>query len=142
ERVGDPSARTVDARIMAATNRDLEGMVRDKTFREDLFYRLSVVDLVIPALRSRPEDILLLGRHFLAATSQAHGRRVTTWDDETERALVRHSWPGNVRELAHTIERAVLLAPGRTLRLEHLPPRLAEQRAPATRDDDILPLSE
>lgn len=142
ERVGDPAPRTVDARVIAATNRDLEGMVREKAFREDLFYRLSVVDLVIPPLRNRPEDLLLLGRGFLAAASRVHGRRVTAWDSEAERALVRYTWPGNVRELAHTIERAVLLAPGRTLRLEHLPSRLADHRAPVEGRADILPLGE
>ncbi len=142
ERVGDPTPRAVDARVVAATNRDLEEMVRDKVFREDLFYRLSVVDLVIPALRHRPEDILLLGRGFMAAASRSHGRRVTTWDSAVERALVRYSWPGNVRELVHTIERAVLLAPGRTLRLEHLPKRLGEERVPTGAGEDILPLGE
>jgi len=142
ERVGDPTMRTVDARVIAATNRDLEEMVRDKAFREDLFYRLSVVDLVIPALRHRPEDILILGRRFMADASRSHGRRVTTWDAHVERALLRYGWPGNVRELAHTIERAVLLAPGRTLRLEHLPPRLAEEPVPTEREGEILPLGE
>lgn len=126
ERLGDPAPRTVDARIVAATNRDLEQMVREKTFREDLFYRLSVVDLAIPSLRSRPEDVLLLAREFVSTLSGSRDRRVTEWDQEVERCLVSYGWPGNVRELAHTMERAVLLCPGRTLRLDHLPRRLTE----------------
>ncbi|MFO8071758.1 MAG: sigma-54 dependent transcriptional regulator [Polyangia bacterium] len=142
ERVGDPTPRSVDARIVAATNRDLEAMVREKAFREDLFYRLSVVDLAIPPLRNRPEDILLLARDFTAALSRSHGRRVTDWDEEVERNLIRYSWPGNVRELVHTIERAVLLCPGRILRMEHLPARLVEAQATKGQDDELLSLAE
>jgi NtrC-family two-component system response regulator AlgB len=124
ERVGDPAPRSVDARIIAATNRDLDGLVRDKEFREDLFYRLSVVDLAMPPLRNRPEDILVLAQGFVATYSRSHDRRVTDWDQDVERRLVSYSWPGNVRELANTIERAVLLCPGRTIRPEHLPERI------------------
>jgi NtrC-family two-component system response regulator AlgB len=132
ERLGDPTPRQVDARVVAATNRDLEELVRDRAFREDLFFRLSVVDLGIPALRHRPEDVLLLARAFVQASAAAHGRRVESWDDEVERLLLRYPWPGNVRELAHAIERAVLLAPGRTLRPDHLPKRLAGGEPTAT----------
>lgn len=129
ERVGDPAPRTVDARIIAATNRDLDGMVRSKEFREDLFYRLSVVDLTIPPLRSRPEDVLLLAQGFVATFSRSHDRRVTDWDADVERRLVGYGWPGNVRELANTIERAVLLCPGRTIHAEHLPDRITRTAA-------------
>ena len=140
ERLGDPSPRAIDARIVAATNRDLEAMVRDKAFREDLFYRLGVVDLAIPPLRNRPEDILLLAGDFIAGLNQTHDRRVMGWDQEVERILVSYGWPGNVRELAHTVERAVLLCPGRTIRRDHLPTRLAEAQATAGPEDDLLPL--
>lgn len=126
ERVGDPVPRSVDARIIAATNRDLDEMVRDKEFREDLFYRLSVVDLAIPPLRNRPEDILVLAQGFVATYSRNHDRRVTDWDQDVERLVVGYRWPGNVRELANTIERAVLLCPGRTIRPEHLPDRITK----------------
>ncbi len=126
ERVGETASRRVDARIIAATNQDLEEMVRDKTFREDLFFRLSVVDLAVPPLRNRPGDVLLLAREFVSSFSAAHGRPVTGWDDAFERILVKYPWPGNVRELSHAMERAVLLAPGRTLRPEHLPGRMAK----------------
>jgi len=140
ERLGDPAPRKVDARIVAATNRDLEEMVREKAFREDLFFRLSVVDLAIPPLRKRLEDILLLAAEFVAAASRTHDRRVTGWDQEVERILVGYWWPGNVRELAHTVERAVLLCSGDTICLEHLPARLAG--APAPVDEQLLSLAE
>jgi NtrC-family two-component system response regulator AlgB len=127
ERLGDPTPRRVDARIIAATNRDIREMMQEHLFREDLYYRLSVVDLCLPALRNRPEDVLLLAGEFVASFSKAHGRKVTGWVEEVELALVTYSWPGNVRELAHAIERAVLLTSGRTLRVEHLPERVREK---------------
>jgi NtrC-family two-component system response regulator AlgB len=117
-------------------------MVRDHLFREDLFYRLSVVDLCLPALRHRTEDVLLLAGEFVSSFGKAHGRKVTGWDEEVERALVTHSWPGNVRELAHSIERAVLLAPGRVIRLEHLPERVKEKSAANGASLDHLTLAE
>lgn len=142
ERVGDPKTRAVNARIVAATNRDLEEMVRDRAFREDLFFRLSVVDLSIPALRHRPEDLLLLARKFAVSFGHAHGKKVTGWDDEVESALVRYTWPGNVRELAHAIERAVLLAPGRDIRIDHLPGRLVEPEPTGETVQGIISLNE
>lgn len=141
ERLGDPTPRHVDARIIAATHRDLTDMVREKMFREDLFYRLSVVELVLPALRSRPEDILLLARNFVAKFSQAHGKQVTEWQPDVESTLIRYSWPGNVRELAHAIERAVLLAPGREIRLEHLPERMTASFVGSPASNEILSLA-
>ncbi len=135
ERLGDPRPRHVDARVIAATNRDLGKMIHEREFREDLFYRLAVVDLTLPALRQRPEDVMLLGRSFLEQYSRAHDREVSTWDQDAERALLRYRWPGNVRELSHAIERAVLLASGRILKHEHLPSRLRETRGEHTRDE-------
>ena len=143
ERLGDPATRTVDTRIVAATNRDLEALVRDGEFRQDLFYRLSVVDLSLPALRHRPEDILPLARRFLDDYSQLHSRRVTGWDPEVEQLLPRYGWPGNVRELANAIQRAVLMAPGRTLRTVHFPDRIRSLSTPAPPGgDEILPLGQ
>jgi len=139
ERLGDTTPRRADARIIAASNRDLEGMVGDKTFREDLFYRLSVVELVLPPLRARPEDVLLLARELVGAYARAHGRSVVGWDAEVERVLVGYTWPGNVRELSHALERAVLLAPGSTLRVEHLPRRIVDARAEAPAGSESLP---
>jgi two-component system, NtrC family, response regulator AlgB len=142
ECVGDPTARTVDARIIAATNRDLEDMVGEKVFRKDLFYRISVVDLSIPPLRNRSEDILLLANHFTDGFSRSYNRKVTGWDDEVEHSFLRYSWPGNVRELAHAIERAILLCLGRTIRMEHLPQRLTDERKTGNTGEELLSLSE
>ena len=142
ERVGDPTPRRLDVRLIAATNRDLEALVAAGEFREDLFYRLSVVDLALPPLRRRPGDVLLLARGFLAEFDRVHARAVTGWDDAVERALVRYAWPGNVRELAHAIERAVLAAPGPTLRLDHLPRRLAGPPSEVAPDAEPLSLDQ
>lgn len=123
ERVGDPAERTLDARIIAATNRDLDFMVKEKSFRADLFYRLSVIELHIPPLRNRTEDLEILLAHFIRKSNLQHRRRVDGMDDETMSNLISYPWPGNVRELAHVIERAVLVCPGRVIRMDHLPPR-------------------
>jgi NtrC-family two-component system response regulator AlgB len=142
ERVGDPVPRMVNARIIAATNRDLVSLIKEKAFREDLFYRLNVVDLSIPALRNRPEDILLLAGEFLASFGRAHNKPVTEIDNNGEKLLLRYSWPGNVRELSHAMERAVLLAPGGTLHVEHLPQRLLEMVQISNTGPEITSLAE
>ena len=126
ERVCDPETRKLNVRIIAATNRDPRDLVREKAFREDLFYRLSVVDLALPSLRNRPEDILPLGREFLSRYSQVHDKDVGEWDEDVEETLLSYQWPGNVRELAHSLERAVLLARSKTIHREHLSSRIIE----------------
>jgi len=141
ETLGDPRSRSVDARFVAATNRDPRELVESGGFREDLFYRLSVFELALPTLRSRPEDIPLLCESFVEELNAAHHRRVERLDDDVERLLIAHSWPGNVRELRHVLERAVLLCPGRTIRRQHLPPRLLETDVGSTGDDGIQPLA-
>jgi len=142
ERLGDPTPRTMDARIIAATNRNLYEMVAERLFRQDLFYRLSVVELSIPALRHRPEDVPLLAERFINEFNRVHGRAVGAMDPEVAALLVQYSWPGNVRELANLIERAILLCSGDTLHKEHLPPRvLAGQPAPG-QPDEVIPLAE
>ena len=141
ERLGDPVVRTMNARIIAATNRSLEEMVKEKAFREDLFYRLSVIDLNIPALRHRPQDIIPLARQFMARFNRMHGRKAEEMDPEVERLALEYSWPGNVREMSNVIERAVLIAPGRVLRGEHLPVRMAQRRTAAAESDDLVPLA-
>ncbi|HGY92816.1 MAG TPA: sigma-54-dependent Fis family transcriptional regulator [Planctomycetes bacterium] len=115
ERVGGDETLHVDVRVVAATNRDLSAMVREGTFREDLFYRLNVIPIVIPPLRERMDDVLPLARHFLGKYCEKNGRSLGDLNEEACRRLLSYSWPGNVRELENCIERAVVLARGETL---------------------------
>jgi len=120
ERLGDPQTRSADVRVVAATNQDLSAMVRDGRFREDLYYRLNVVCLELPALRARPHDLLPLARGMLLEEAQRYGRPSLEFSPEALAILVAHDWPGNLRELHNTIERAVILADDVTVRAEHL----------------------
>jgi PAS domain S-box-containing protein len=118
ERVGDDITRSVDVRVIAATNRDLERLVVDGTFREDLFYRLSVFPIEVPPLRERRADILQLAQHFLEQTCNEFGRDTFRLTKSQADAIEAYDWPGNVRELKNVIERAVILSEGNTLRLD------------------------
>ena len=120
QRVGSSKARKVDVRIITATNSNLERSVADGTFREDLYYRLNTVEIQLPPLRERQEDIPLLAAHFLRISGAKYGRPDMTFSSSAMDALLRHPWPGNVRELRHSIERAVLLTENHTVDLEHL----------------------
>jgi DNA-binding NtrC family response regulator len=111
-RVGALKARTVDVRIIAATHVDLPAAVRHGDFREDLFYRLSVIPIHLPPLRERGEDVLLIAEHFLRTLSEQYGIDPPPVTPELRRALTAHSWPGNVRELRNSLERALLLGDG------------------------------
>ncbi|MGH7507054.1 MAG: sigma-54-dependent transcriptional regulator, partial [Longimicrobiales bacterium] len=111
ERVGGTTPINVDVRVVATTNRELAGEVRAGKFREDLFYRLSVVPIVIPPLRQRQEDIPLLAQQFAMRTAKEMGKRITGFEPAAFDLLQDHAWPGNVRELAHAVERAVILSP-------------------------------
>ncbi|MBK8257052.1 MAG: sigma 54-interacting transcriptional regulator [Polyangiaceae bacterium] len=123
-RVGSTKEIEVDARIIAATHRDLESMVAAGTFRQDLYYRLCVMNLEIPPLRERKEDIPLLASRFVQAAARANGSRVRALRPEVVAALENHSWPGNVRELRNALERAVVIAEGETITLNDLSERL------------------
>jgi two-component system nitrogen regulation response regulator NtrX len=114
-RVGANATIKVDVRVLAATNRSLEKAIAEGAFREDLFYRLNVVPLVVPPLRERSEDTGLLAEHFLKLVARQMGRRPKSLDREALEALARHEWPGNVRELKNLIERLVILSPGETI---------------------------
>jgi len=118
ERVGDDVTRTVDVRVIAATNRNLEKLVVDGKFREDLFYRLSVFPIDVPPLRKRPEDVLQLAQHFLEQTCNEFGRKLLKLTRSQAEAIQAYDWPGNVRELKNVIERAVILSKGSSLRLD------------------------
>jgi formate hydrogenlyase transcriptional activator len=115
ERLGSTRTLRTDARLIAATNRDLKGMAEEGKFRSDLYYRLNVFPIRVPALRERKEDIPLLVRHFVQQFSRRNNRVIATSPSETMEALVRYHWPGNIRELQNVIERAVIVSKGPVL---------------------------
>jgi DNA-binding NtrC family response regulator len=116
ERVGSSRTRQVSVRLISATNADLRAEAAAGRFREDLLFRVNTVEIPLPPLRERSEDLPLLAAHFLTRHARRYGRAVNGIDPDALRALLTHPWPGNVRELDHTIERAVLLAAGDQLR--------------------------
>jgi DNA-binding NtrC family response regulator len=121
EEVGGEKTIKVDVRIISATNQDLAEGIEKGTFREDLYYRLSVFPLSLPPLRERKEDIMVLSEHFLNKFSEETGKAIKGFHPHAVKALVEYSWPGNVRELENAIERAVVMAEGQVVNLEELP---------------------
>jgi formate hydrogenlyase transcriptional activator len=134
ERLGSSNTITVDVRVIAATNRDLEQAVRDGKFREDLFYRLNVFPITVPPLRERREDIPVLVWTFVREFSEKMGKRIESIPKKTIEALSSHPWPGNVRALRNAIERAMILSTGTTLKVE-LPGAESHAEAATTLDD-------
>ena len=134
ERVGSSKTRRVDVRVFSATNADLHAAVNEGRFRQDLLFRLNTIELRLPPLRDRREDIPILSAHFLRQHADHYRKPLTGFDEGAIKALLSHSWPGNVRELDHAVERAVLMAQGDTIRSGDLglragregPPRLEE----------------
>jgi len=124
ERVGGQKAIEVDVRMVAATNRDLQEMVKRGTFREDLFYRLSVIQVDVPPLRERLDDIPLLAEHFVAKFAQQMGKPISGISGGALARLREHHWPGNIRELENAMERAVALEQTPTILVESLPEQL------------------
>jgi NtrC-family two-component system response regulator AlgB len=133
ERVGENRTRHADVRVIAATNRDLDADVKAGRFREDLLFRLNVIEIVVPALRERPEDVLPLARRLLAFCARAANRATPELARPAELALQGYAWPGNVRELRNVIERATILFPAQRLGLEALPERVAAHASPVPR---------
>jgi two-component system, NtrC family, response regulator AlgB len=129
ERLGESRTRKADVRTIAATNRDLEEDVRKGLFREDLLYRLNLIDLQLPPLRERPEDILRLARRFLLFFAKSARREPQELSPAAEEALVAYSWPGNIRELKNSIERAVILWPARIIEPDAFPAHISASRA-------------
>jgi DNA-binding NtrC family response regulator len=123
--LGANQSEKVDARVVSASNRNLDQLVRDGKFRQDLYYRLNVIRIELPALRQRTEDVPLLVDHFIRKFAEGAKHKVEGIQAEAMAALKSHDWPGNIRELEHTIERAVLLGKGSMIGLEDLPPQLA-----------------
>jgi DNA-binding NtrC family response regulator len=119
--VGDTRVVTVDVRVIAATNADLMQRVKDGRFREDLYYRLNVIEIRIPPLRERRDDVPLLIKHYLGHFAQDAGKNIKDIDYETMKALLAYDWPGNIRELRNTLERAVVLAEGDVITVHDLP---------------------
>jgi len=129
-RVGANEEVEIDVRVIAATNRSLEALVRERRFREDLYYRLNVIPILVPPLRERPEDIPLLAAHFLERFSREMAKPITKVSEAAMSRLVQYSWPGNVRELENVIERAVALETTAAILPERLPDAVLAPRAP------------
>ena len=140
-RVGGTEEIPVDVRVITATNQELDKMVREKTFREDLFYRINVIPIRMPALREKPEDIPALAEHFLEKCAQAMGKTLRGIDEEAMECLEAYAWPGNVRELENVIERAVALEPGETIHVDSLPREVRGGRTGRGDLDVVLPES-
>jgi DNA-binding NtrC family response regulator len=129
ERVGSSATRRVDVRILAATNADVNSEAAAGRFRPDLLFRLNTIEIQIPPLRDRREDIGLLAHHFLRAYAQRYRKNISSFEPAALAALRDHSWPGNVRELDHAVERGVLLSPGPLVRAADLGLRAQAQSA-------------
>ena len=131
ERVGGNQTVKVDVRIIAATNRDLPRMVKEGTFREDLFYRLNVVSIEMPSLRERPSDIALLATHFLRKYAAENDKEIVGFGDDALAAMARYRWPGNVRELENAVERAVIVCRTDVIHAADLTPQIASADRPS-----------
>jgi DNA-binding NtrC family response regulator len=136
ERVGGNETLRVDVRVIAATNRDLAAEIKKGVFREDLFYRLNVVAIDIPALRDRRGDVPALASFFLRRYAAENGKQIDTFADDALEALLEYRWPGNVRELENVIERAVVLCDGRRIEKKHLAPTVV----PSGEGDAVPPI--
>ncbi len=134
ERVGGTQTLKVDARIIAATNRDLSRALEEKKFREDLFFRLNVISITVPPLRNRKEDILILANYFLKKFNQEMKKRIISIDPQTLEVFSTYNWPGNIRELQNVLERAVVLATSDTITPELVLPQLSQ-----TKKEELLP---
>lgn len=132
ERVGGEETITVDVRIVAATNRNLEEEVKAGRFREDLYYRLNVVHLYVPPLRERKDDIPLLVDHFLREFARENGKNVTTIEPRARAALYKYDWPGNIRQLRNCMESAVVMCSGSEIMIEDLPPSVSKSTSEAS----------
>ena len=129
QRVGSPVARHVDVRVIAATHKDLKLMVKDRRFREDLFYRLSMVQIKLPSLAQRKEDLPLLERHFVKRFAEQYGKALRGITRRAQALLARHSWPGNVRELENVLGSASMMTEGETIDIGDLPEYIRERQS-------------
>jgi two-component system response regulator AtoC len=141
-RVGESTSREVDVRVVAATAKDLESEVKDKTFRSDLFYRINVLNIHLPPLRHRTEDIPALVRHFVSHYNDVLGLQITGFASNAMKAMLAYPWPGNVRELQNVVERALVLADGPEIEAEQLPPNVRDPQGEAIPLVESLPADE
>lgn len=143
QRVGSPAVRRVDVRVVAATHRDLRVMIKDGRFREDLFYRLSMVHIKVPALAQRKEDLPLLERHFLKRFAEQYGKPVPGLTRRAQALLARHSWPGNVRELENVLGSACMMTESNTIDVGDLPEYLrAKQTSERPEEESVATLEQ
>jgi DNA-binding NtrC family response regulator len=138
QRVGSPAVRRVDVRVIAATHKDLRLMVKDGRFREDLFYRLSMVQIKLPSLAQRKEDLPLLERHFVKRFAEQYGKPVRGITRRAQALLARHSWPGNVRELENVLGSASMMTEGEFIDVGDLPEYIRERQAIEVQDDQTF----
>lgn len=141
ERVGGSETLTVDVRVIAATNRELAQAIKEKQFREDLYYRLNVITLALPPICERGDDIELFAHHFLKIYADETAKKVKQFSDEAIALLKSHDWPGNIRELENAVERAVILCNGETIRPEHLMLSPVSVSAPAAPGNGSNPIA-
>jgi DNA-binding NtrC family response regulator len=139
EPVGSSKSVSVDVRVVAATNQDLQTAIRERRFREDLFYRLNVIPIEVPPLRERREDVPLLAQHFLETMNAEKGRAVTGFSEQAIQSLLAHDWPGNVRELENLVERLVILRGDGEIGAADLPPPFGPGRGAVRTDAPRLP---
>jgi len=138
QRVGSPAVRRVDVRVIAATHRDLQSMVKEQRFREDLFYRLSMVQIKLPSLAQRKEDLPLLERYFIKRFAEQYGKPMRGITRRAEALLARHSWPGNVRELENVLGNACMMAEGETIDVRDLPEYVRDRQPSEAQDEKNL----
>jgi DNA-binding NtrC family response regulator len=138
QRVGSPAVRRVDIRVIAATHRDLQSMVKDQRFREDLFYRLSMVQIKLPSLAQRKEDLPLLERYFIKRFAEQYGKPVRGITRRAQALLARHSWPGNVRELENVLGNACMMTESETIDVRDLPEYVRDRQPSEAPDEKIL----
>ena len=136
-RLGANEARHVDVRLVSASNRNLSDLVKEGKFREDLYFRIRGMEITIPPLSERREDIPLLTRHFVRLFAEQHGRPVPEISEEVQQAMMRFNWPGNVRQLRNAIQHMVVLSDGTRLEARHLPPEIAEAEGGAEGDANV-----
>ena len=142
QRVGENKSIPIDVRIITATNKNLEALIEQEKFREDLFFRINVFPIICPPLRLRRDDITLIIEHFISIHGEKTGKNILGFSPEAMRAMVSYPWPGNIRELRNAVEYAFVLAKGKSIRSEHLPEKILKHRTQISLSpgqDPVLP---